>query len=122
MLTGRVLDVGCYTGFLYHYLGKPAGYTGVDTWQEAIDVAREFAPEADFRVLDGLEVKETYDVIWSSQILWNRGAGPRDAIEKLRKIAKTLIMVLAHDEARYIEDCRPIEAGKLQIFIYEGSC
>jgi len=26
-LKGTILDVGCYTGFLYHHLGKPKTYT-----------------------------------------------------------------------------------------------
>ena len=29
---GSILDAGCYGGWLYGYLGKPKGYTGIDKW------------------------------------------------------------------------------------------
>jgi SAM-dependent methyltransferase len=93
-----VLDVGCYTGYLYHWLGKPKNYTGIDTWPEAIEVAKEFAPEGDFRVADVRMFEGKYDVVWASQVLWSKTIGIQNAVEAAKKLAKTLVFVLASDD------------------------
>lgn len=44
-----ILDVGCMCGWLKHFvwleLGKPLNYTGIDVWDEALEVARQFDPD-----------------------------------------------------------------------------
>lgn len=102
-LIGKILDVGCYTGFLYHHLGKPENYTGIDIWGDAIQVAKEFAPEANFRVADGLAFEGSFDVLWCSQIVWSsQRIDPGMAIEKLSKLAKKSIFVLTESDARSV--------------------
>jgi SAM-dependent methyltransferase len=93
-MTGKILDAGCYTGALYHYLGKPKGYVGIDVWGYAIKVAREFAPEADFRHQNLMDIDETFDVVWSSQI----SLGPRE-IKKLKTLATRVILIVPKDGA-----------------------
>lgn len=92
-LKGRILDVGCYTGFLYHYLGKPEGYTGIDIWPEAIEIAKEFAPEADFRLEDGFKVEGYWDVLWCSQIVWGQRRVV-EAIEKMKHLASRYYFIV----------------------------
>lgn len=114
-LKGSVLDVGCYTGLLYHYLGKPEGYTGIDVWPEAINVAKEFAPEADFRVADAFEFDGRYDVLWCSQIIWHpRDGGTLRAMHQLSKLAKKCFFILVRHDVRGIED-QAIEVGPLNL-------
>lgn len=65
---GSILDVGCYGGWLYGYLGKPDNYTGIDIWEEGIQAAKELFPEGDFRVCDLFEFRERRDFVWCSQL------------------------------------------------------
>jgi SAM-dependent methyltransferase len=47
-----ILDAGCMSGFLYHHLKKHLTdftYTGIDKWEEALQVGREFAPGIEFK-------------------------------------------------------------------------
>ena len=98
-LKGRLLDVGCYTGFLYHHLGKPEGYSGIDIWPEVVEVAKEFYPEADFRVQNLMDVNESFDVVWSSQILWYKTeVSVEKAMEKIKSMApKYLVAMVVKD-------------------------
>ena len=89
-LVGKILDVGCYTGALYHWLGKPPGYVGLDKWQEAIDVAKEFAPEATFICSDVMDIDGSYDVVWCSQLLFPKGA---KEIDKINSLGKMVIII-----------------------------
>ena len=65
---GQVLDIGCYSGWLYHYLGKPKGYIGIDIWPEMIQVAKEFFPEGDFRCMHAMDWKDPVEFVWCSQL------------------------------------------------------
>lgn len=83
-----ILDVGCMTGWLKHFIAqriqKPFQYVGMDMWQEALDVAKEFDPYIDVRKLniledeipgplgDGFEPKYTYT--WCSNIQFGKNA------------------------------------------------
>lgn len=70
-----ILDCGCMSGFFYHHLKKHKKdfqYTGIDRWREAIEVGKEFAPEADLRVADFLTFHGgVFDYIWVSNIPWS---------------------------------------------------
>ena len=115
-LQGNILDVGCYTGFLYHYLGKPNGYTGIDIWPDAIDVAREFAPEADFRVADALKFSGWFDSLWCSQIIW--GENTKEAVEKICRLAKCSVFVLTNQDANRITG-RIEKLGSMNVLIHD---
>ena len=98
--TGRILDVGCYTGWLYHYLGKPEGYVGIDIWKEAIEVAKEFSPEADFRECNLLDMEGDFDTVWCVQIPWGRTqVKAKDAVEKIRTLGKRCVIALTTYDA-----------------------
>lgn len=115
-LVGKILDVGCYTGFLYHYLGKPKNYTGVDVWSDAIEVAKEFFPEADFRALDAFTLEGKWDVLWCSQIIWHGfEGGPVKAIESLKHLAKKCLFVLVDADIREPFPYKYERAGQLRI-------
>lgn len=100
LFKGRILDAGCFTGYLYHYLGKPEGYVGIDTCDEMIKVAREFSP-AEFRVQNLLDVKDRFDVVWCSQLAFPKLKMTADfAFERLKAICDTLIFVVAREHAK----------------------
>ena len=68
-----ILDAGCMSGFLYHHLKKyfkDFTYTGVDRWKEALEVGREFAPEATFIQSDFLkdDIPGQFDYVVCSNI------------------------------------------------------
>ena len=91
-----ILDAGCMSGFLYHYLKKRINdftYTGVDRWEEALQVGREYAPELDFRRGD-LETDYfgQFDYVICSNIPWQAG-NKQAAFENLLMQAKTLIFI-----------------------------
>ena len=54
-----ILDVGCMTGWLKHFLSqrfeKPFNYVGIDNWDEALMVAKEFDPYINVHKADILE-------------------------------------------------------------------
>jgi SAM-dependent methyltransferase len=103
--TGKILDVGCYTGWLYHYLRKPEGYVGVDIWKEAIEVAKEFAPQADFRHCNLMDMEGEFDTVWCIQIPWHRTGGVtlKDAVEKMKTLGKRVVVAVVPEEASVFE-------------------
>ena len=102
IFSGTVLDVGCYTGYLYHALGKPDGYTGLDNWPEAIKVAKEFAPEANFICADvTTDELGSYDYVWCSQTIENGGLSI-EFVEKVRKAARIKCFIV---QSKSIDDC-----------------
>lgn len=97
--TGTILDVGCYSGWLYHYLGKPKGYVGIDIWPEAIEVAKEFAPEADFRNVNLMDMEGEFDTVWCIQIPWGKTAvKAADAVEKMKTLGKRCVVAVTPDD------------------------
>ncbi len=63
----RFFDVGCGMGTklaFMHYLGWAVG--GVDVYEQYIDVARRFVPEADLRTLNAFDLQSTEaDVVYA---------------------------------------------------------
>jgi SAM-dependent methyltransferase len=107
--TGTVLDAGCYTGYLYHALGKPHGYVGYDIWPEAIKVAREFAPEAIFITADLRTCRlATYDYVWCSQTI-EEGGCPPSVIDRLRAAARIACIFVQSDKMLELND-KPFQA------------
>ena len=96
MFKGKILDAGCGSGYLYHFLGKPSGYVGVDISPSFIKVAREFAPEADFRVQDFLRMTEHFDMAWCSSLVFPKmKVKADDALSLLKRLAPSGILVFA---------------------------
>jgi SAM-dependent methyltransferase len=92
-----LLDAGCMSGFLYHFLKrhfKDFTYTGMDRWEEALIVGREFAPEVGFIKADFLtDSMNYYDYIVCSNIPF-RGNECDRAVEKLRAhVLRSLVMI-----------------------------
>ena len=90
-----ILDVGCMCGYFKHYLDLHAPYhfryIGIDRWPEAIQVAKEFFPRDDFRVLDilfedGLFSPNTIDYVCVNNI--NFGKDVPKVIEKAVYVAR----------------------------------
>jgi ubiquinone/menaquinone biosynthesis C-methylase UbiE len=89
---GRVLDVGCGTGFLalrFAELGHTV--TGIDLSPQMIDRARRKAEQADqqidFRVGDATALDfpdETYDLVVARHVIWNLPDPDRGVAEWLR--------------------------------------
>ena len=57
-----ILDVGCYHGFMYEWLGHPKDYLGIDLFQENVDTARSNFPLGEFLQGDlfNLDVKRDF--------------------------------------------------------------
>lgn len=119
LLTGRILDAGCMNGYLYHFLGKPNGYVGVDISEEFITVAREFAPEAEFRVQDLRDVEGHFDVVWCSQVEFSkRKIDANLAYERLQSVCDRMIFMVAREHAG--EFSKPhYMAGRMLVSVWE---
>lgn len=89
-LKGRIIDLGCYTGALYHWLDRPVDYTGIDIWKEAIEVAKEFAPEGNFVHQNLMDVEGHYDVVWCSQLVLKKNT---PEIEKIHSLGDLVILI-----------------------------
>ena len=90
-----LLDAGCMCGYLNHFLRQKLSrftYVGIDKWEEALQVAREFQPGIDVRECDLLtgdlpkfswtpqsRQLAGFDYVWCSNIAWN---GNEEAIVK----------------------------------------
>ena len=96
-----ILDAGCMAGYLRHFMQlrlKNFTYVGLDCWDEALEVAREFQPDIDVRKCDLLRdeipysftlqgrVDRGFDYVWCSNINW--GKHDQTIVEKLVPIAR----------------------------------
>ena len=103
-----ILDAGCMSGFLYHHLKKHKKdftYVGMDRWPEAIEVAREYAPEVKFLVGDFLkdELGSLYDYVVCSNIPF-KGHELSIAIAALVPCAKRkMILISPNSEIDLLE-------------------
>ena len=95
-----ILDVGCMAGWLKHFIAphfeKPFNYVGIDQWQEALDVAKEFDPYIEVYKKDiltdeilgplGADFDARYKYTWCSNIQF--GADAPKVIQKMMDITE----------------------------------
>lgn len=93
-----ILDVGCMCGFLWHHMKRKLGnsfrYTGIDSWEEALQVAEEFQPGIETYKLNIMEdelpkLEGGWDYVWCSNINFKN---PEDIIKRLVPIGKTILI------------------------------
>ena len=94
----HILDVGCMCGYLWHHMKKRLGntfrYVGVDDWDEALVIARDFQPEIEVHKCNVLtdelpKMEGGWDYVWCSNIHF---ANPEEIIEKLVPVGKTILI------------------------------
>jgi len=93
-----LLDAGCMSGFLYHFLQQhftDFKYTGYDRWPEALEVGREFAPGVEFVQKDFLldPIEGSWDYVVCSNIPF-KGLEEYQAIEQLRPHARIGLLMI----------------------------
>lgn len=93
------LDCGCMSGFMYHHLKKyfkDFTYTGVDRWPEALQVGREFAPEATFIQADfeTERVSGSYDYVLISNIPFLTQRDVDGAVFKMLQNARRMLFLI----------------------------
>src|ERR1019366_10627880 len=55
-LSGTMMDIGCYGGWLYPFVKDHVDYHGIDVWPEAIAAAKRRFPEGKFTVKNLREI------------------------------------------------------------------
>lgn len=85
-MTGDVLDVGCYGGWLYPYVRNQAKYHGIDVWPASITAAKRMFGDELFEVKDVANYRKKHQVVWCTQLL-NTGLW-----DKLRSLATRLVI------------------------------
>lgn len=98
-----ILDAGCMSGYLNHFLRQTRDnftYVGIDTWEEALEVGREFQPGIDLRNCDIFKAPEMttwpngravrgFDYVWLSNIVLD----PQKVYEKLLPLARRALVI-----------------------------
>ncbi len=100
-----VLDAGCMSGYLNHFLKKRVDctYVGIDSWEEALEVARDFQPGIDVRKCDllkdelpefsiwpnGRQVKG-FDYVWLSNIKFDDN---QKVVDRLLPLARRALVI-----------------------------
>jgi SAM-dependent methyltransferase len=91
-----VLDCGCYGGWLYGRLraehATPLNYHGIDLWEDAIRAARFMFPGARFEVGDLMNLSQSYDVIWCTQIIWRTTDEAEKTLDHLKRWTRKLLI------------------------------
>lgn len=101
-----VLDAGCMSGYLNHFLRQERQdftYVGLDSWDEALQVAREFQPGIDVRKCDILKDElpkfsvwpngqriAGFDYVWCSNIVFD---DPQAVVNKLLPLARRALVI-----------------------------
>ena len=87
-----LIDVGCGRGSVYHWLGCPKDYIGIDRDPEEIKAAKELHPGARFEVRDLFDLDLKADWVICSRVLMHIPR-PFDAIKRLRECGRTVLFV-----------------------------
>lgn len=66
-LSGTFLDVGCYGGWIYHYVKDAVEYHGIDNWPVAIEAAKDLFGDH-FSVEELRETTRRADTVWATQL------------------------------------------------------
>ena len=110
-----LLDAGCMSGFLYHHLKRyftDFTYVGVDKWPEALQVAREYAPEATFIQGDMMSEKfGEFDYVVCSNIPWKSAEQCTDTIRRLAKQANHAVFLILPNTEIAIFERTPASPG-----------
>jgi len=100
-----ILDAGCMSGYLNHFMRQRLlnfSYTGIDPWEEALKVAREFQPGIDVRPIDingdipkmsalpNGRVQQGWDYVWLSNIVFEN---PQAVYDKLLPLARRALII-----------------------------
>ena len=100
-----ILDAGCMSGYLNHFMKQRLSnfsYTGIDPWEEALKVAREFQPGIDVRPIDingeipkmsalpNGRVQAGWDYVWLSNIVFD---DPKAVYDKLLPFARRALII-----------------------------
>lgn len=112
--SGRILDAGCFGGYLYNRIGRPEGYIGIDIWEEAITAAQELFPEADFRVCNLFDFNEKVDFVWCSQLLLDE-KDARKALLHFQSISEHGAFALPQSCSRWFEANTFDDFGKTHV-------
>lgn len=67
-LAGSFLDVGCYGGWLYHFVKERVDYHGIDIWLEAVQAAQDLFPPERFSLEDLRTTNRRADIVWGMQL------------------------------------------------------
>ena len=101
-----ILDAGCMAGYLRHFMQLRLSnftYTGLDFWDEALEVAREFQPDIDVRKCDLMtdelpqfsywpngRMQKGFDYVWCSNIVFDN---PAALVDKLKPLARRRLII-----------------------------
>ena len=119
-LKGRILDIGCYTGYLHYFLGRPDGYVGIDTYPSVIQVAKDFSQHTDFRVADYRTIEGEFDVVWCANVPWaTSGMNVGKTVEHFKTLAPKVIMVTNEPDAKAIGNDR-VRFGELYVTVLDA--
>lgn len=126
-----ILDAGCMSGYLNHFLRQKKRnftYVGIDSWDEALTVAREFQPGIDVRKCDILkdELPEFcewpngrhargFDYVWCSNIVFDE---PEKVVEKLLPLARRALVIAQPSWAGEYPG-KQIDCGQTTIYVNE---
>jgi len=91
-LSGTFLDVGCYGGWVFHFVKDKVEYTGIDSWDTAIEVSRMLWGQR-FECASFLEYQKQHDIVWCSHIQPEHIL-TEDSIEKLMSLSKKLLVIV----------------------------
>ena len=87
----EVLDVGCFHGHMYDWLGH-SKYTGIDLFQEHVNEARVLHPGVNIYQADLFDLTGKWDVVICSRVLMHIPHFEQ-AIEKLRSCCRKHLAV-----------------------------
>jgi len=113
----NMLDAGCMSGFLKHYLEQRTQYAfryvGIDRWPEAIAVAKELYPHTEFHVKDLFDAEGSFTYVVVSNIAF-RDKAP-DVVRKLAPLAeKALFIAMPQNCGDYLTTAK--EYGECEVF------